>query len=201
MKRKALIIVDVQNDFCPGGTLAVPNGDQVVAPINKMIEHAHKNGWKIVASRDWHPSETKHFKDFGGLWPVHCVKHTDGAKFHPSLKIVGEPEVHFVSKGMDTKDDGGYSAFDPKAEAACGRALEHVLDKYNVEEIYVCGLATDWCVKETALDGIKEGLKVNLLLDACRAVNIDPHDEDRAIDEMKNAGVNVMTTEKVLTEN
>lgn len=189
---KALLIVDVQNDFCPGGSLVVADGDKVVEPINKMIEHAEKNGWLVLASRDWHPPVTKHFKDFGGIWPVHCVQNTKGAEFHPDLKITTATVVSKATK----PDEDGYSSFDGQTKSDV--CLEEHLRVNGVEEVYICGLATDYCVKAGALDAVKKEFKTHLLLDACRAVNLQPDDGHKAVVEMASAGILITTTEEVL---
>ena len=187
---KALIIVDVQLDFCPGGSLAVPNGDEVVEPLNKLSNHARKNGWSIFVSRDWHPPVTKHFKNFGGIWPVRCVAESKGAEFHCDLDISNSI---IVSKGMGNNDD--YSAFDGVTE---GLPLRYALQAKNVDELFIGGLATDYCVKETVLSACKFGFKVNFLKDASRAVNISINDEDTAINEMKKLGARIITVDEAL---
>ena len=200
MTKRALIVVDVQNDFCPGGALAVKDGDQVVAPLNKMIEHAQKNGWLIVFSRDWHPEKTSHFKiyrDDGKGWPVHCVKGTPGAEFHKDLNRV--PGSVVVSKGVKPDEDG-YSAFDGLNEHCY--TLEEILGMNDVTEVYVGGLATDYCVKATVVEAIfaKGIVRVFVLVDACRAVNLKPDDGDNAEGEMMIYCAELKTTEEVLNE-
>lgn len=185
VKKKALLIVDVQNDFCPGGALAVPNGDKVVAPLNELIRHAQRNGWLIIASRDWHPEKTAHFEK----WPIHCVQGTKGAKFHPLLNI--GCCVTVVSKGVNPGENA-YSAFNGRF--ANGLALDEFLKTNGVEIIYVGGLATDYCVKATAIDAAKLGYETYFLLDASRAVNLNPGDEKNARQEMIAAGVTFSTT-------
>jgi nicotinamidase/pyrazinamidase len=182
--KQALIVVDVQNDFCPGGKLAVAHGDEVVAPLNKLIDEFLKRGDPVYKSRDWHPPATKHFKDHGGAWPVHCVQNTEGAEFHPQLK--DDPRIRVISKGLGDTDC--YSAFDETDLAA-------QLRDQNVEELVVGGLATDYCVKETVLAGIKEGFKVKALKNAMRAVELNPGDGERAIQEMRAAGAQIVTTD------
>lgn len=197
MSKKALLIVDVQNDFCPGGALAVPNGDEVVKPLNRMVNLAKKNGWLILASRDWHPAVTIHFKDYGGIWPVHCVQNTKGAEFHPDLNAT---DAVIISKATRPNEDG-YSAFDGKTDK--GDPLDDFLKKNGVEEIYIGGLATDYCVKASVLDAIKRGFTTYLLLDSCRAVNLKPGDGEKAVDEMKLAGVfitNVVEAEDLIND-
>lgn len=194
MTKKILLMVDVQNDFCPGGALAVNNGNKVVEPLNKMVKYAKENNWLIVASRDWHPAITRHFKNHGGIWPTHCVQNTDGAKFHPELHV---SEAMVVSKATQPNEDG-YSAFDGKIED--GRTLAAFLRANKIEEVYVGGLATDYCVKASALDSTKNGFKTYLLIDTCKAVNLQPDDGDKAIDEMEKARVLVTTTKEVINE-
>ena len=181
MKKRALIVVDVQNDFCPGGALAVACGDEVVAPLNRMIRDFLDRGDPVFETRDWHPAQTKHFAVYGGTWPVHCVGGTSGAEFHPEL-ITGR-NIRIISKGTDETADG-YSAFD-------GTDLAQQLRAEGVEEVWVGGLATDYCVKQTVLDGLQEGFKVRVLTDAIRAVNLNPGDGERAIEEMRAAGAEI----------
>jgi nicotinamidase/pyrazinamidase len=181
--KDALIIVDVQNDFCPGGALAVSGGDEVVPVLNRAIERFTKAGLPIFATRDWHPEKTNHFKAYGGIWPVHCVQGTRGAEFHAGLELGKDTVV--VSAGM-VPDEDGYSGF--QARDPSGARLAELLQRKGVERIIVGGLATDYCVKHTVLDGLKEGFKVLLLADAIRAVNLKPHDGELAIAEMIRAG-------------
>ena len=179
--RRALIVVDVQNDFCPGGSLAVERGDEVVAPLNRLIEEFLERGEPVYKSRDWHPPETKHFTAYGGTWPVHCVQNTRGAEFHPALS--DDPRVRVVSKGEGDEDN--YSAFD-------GTTLAADLRREGVREVWVGGLATDYCVKNTVLDALREGFRVRALSDAMRAVNLQPGDDRRALEEMRAAGAEVV---------
>jgi len=179
--RRALIVVDVQNDFCPGGALAVEHGDEVLAPLNRLIGEFLERGEPVYKSRDWHPARTKHFTDYGGTWPVHCVQGTRGAEFHPGLSQ--DPRVRVVSKGLG--DEDSYSAFD-------GTTLAEDLRRRGVREVWVGGLATDYCVKNTVLDALREGFRVRALSDAMRAVNLQPGDDARAIEEMRAAGAEVV---------
>ena len=182
-KKRALIVVDVQNDFCPEGSLAVPHGDEVVAPLNKLIGEFLDRGEPVFKTRDWHPPKTKHFKDYGGaLWPVHCVQDTFGAEFHRDLS--DDPRVTIISKGMDESADG-YSGFD-------GTQLAQLLREEDVNEVWVGGLATDYCVKHTVLDARRAGFEVKALADAMRAVNRNPDDGAKAIAEMRNAGAEIV---------
>lgn len=180
-KRRALLVVDVQNDFCPGGTLAVAEGDQVVAPLNKLIEEFLERGEPVFKSRDWHPAKTKHFAAYGGTWPIHCVQNTKGAEFHPDL--LDDMHIRVISKGLG--DEDCYSAFD-------GTDLALQLQRLGVEEVWVGGLATDYCVKNTVLDALREGFSVKALTDAMRPVDVNPGDGERAIEEMRDAGAEIL---------
>jgi nicotinamidase/pyrazinamidase len=180
-KKRALIVVDVQNDFCPGGTLAVAEGDQVVAPLNKLIEEFLERGEPVFKSRDWHPAQTKHFANQGGAWPVHCVQNTRGAEFHPDL--IDDMHIRVISKGLGDTDC--YSAFDETD-------LELQLRRLGVEEVWVGGLATDYCVKSTVLDALKQGFSVKAVENAMRAVNVNPGDGERAIAQMRAAGAEIL---------
>ncbi|HEY3102851.1 MAG TPA: nicotinamidase [Pyrinomonadaceae bacterium] len=180
--KKALIVVDVQNDFCPGGSLAVSEGDEVVAPLNKLMKEFLDRGEPVYKTRDWHPEKTKHFAAYGGTWPVHCVQNTHGAEFHPDL--LDDPRITVISKGFDERADG-YSGFD-------GTQLAQLLRDEGVGELWVGGLATDYCVKQTVLDGVRNGFKVKALADAMRAVNVDPNDGKKAVEEMKEAGAEIV---------
>jgi nicotinamidase/pyrazinamidase len=179
--KQALLVVDVQNDFCPGGTLAVPDGDQVVPPLNKLIDEFLQRGNPVYLSRDWHPPTTKHFSAYGGTWPVHCVQNTSGAEFHPALRH--DPRIKVISKGLGDKDS--YSAFDETD-------LAEQLKREQVKEVVVGGLATDYCVKNTVLDAIKNGFHVKAVADAMRPVELQPGDGEKAIAEMRAAGAEIV---------
>ncbi len=189
---KALIIVDVQNDFCPGGSLAVAGGDRVAAPLARLAARFAAAGLPVFASRDWHPPDTAHFQDAGGPWPVHCVRDTPGAELHPDLVL--PPEAVILSKGVDPQADG-YSAFEARDEA--GRDLVELLRAAGVDHLLVGGLATDYCVRATVLAALSRGLRVSLLTDAVAGVNVQPDDADRAIEEMVAAGAQLTTTDQV----
>jgi len=182
--RQALIVVDVQNDFCPGGTLAVPRGDEVVAPLNKLIDEFLERGDPVYKSRDWHPRTTKHFAAYGGTWPVHCVQNTKGAQFHPALR--DDPRIKVISKGEGDAD--AYSAFDDTD-------LDLQLRNAGVQELVVGGLATDYCVKNTVLDAVDRGFRVKAVKDAMRPVELQPGDGERAIEEMRAAGAEIVSTD------
>jgi nicotinamidase/pyrazinamidase len=184
-KKRALIVVDVQNDFCPGGSLAVAQGDEVVPPLNKLIKEFLERGEPVFKSRDWHPATTKHFADFGGTWPVHCVQNTKGAEFHPDL--LDNIHIRTISTGVG--DEDGYSAFD-------GTDLSLQLRRLGVTEIWVGGLATDYCVKHTVLDGLREGFAVKALEDAMRPVELQIGDGERALEEMRAAGAEIIRSQE-----
>lgn len=188
----ALLIVDVQNDFCPGGALPVAEGDKVVPVLNRYIEAFKAAHLPIIATRDWHPEKTNHFNTYGGVWPPHCIQGTKGSAFHLELKL---PEATvIISKGMDPQEDS-YSGF--QGTDAKGAKLADLLRQRAVKRLFVGGLATDYCVKHTVIDGLKEGFKVVLLEDAVRGVDIHPGDSKRAVEEMLQAGVQ-RTTEASL---
>ncbi len=184
MKRdSALLIIDVQNDFCPGGSLAVPQGDAVVPVVNRCIDLFSRENLPIIASRDWHPVKTCHFREFGGLWPPHCVQVTPGARFHPDLHL---PEgAVIVSKGMDPErnDYSAFRAMDPR-----GMELGQILREKGISHLYVAGLATDYCVKESVLDALRLGMEITVISDGIRGVELREGDVERAIGEMVAAG-------------
>jgi len=186
-KNAALVIVDVQNDFCPGGALAVADGDHVVPALNRYIERFAEAGLPIFATRDWHPPVTTHFKIYGGQWPVHCVRGTFGAEFNVALKLAGGAVI--VSKGM-AADADSYSGFDGVDSSGIG--LTELLRNYGATRIFVGGLATDYCVKQTVLDGLKQGFAVILLEDCIRGVDLAPADSQRALHEMLGAGATTL---------
>lgn len=193
-KEKALLVVDVQRDFCPGGTLAVPKGDRVVGPLNRYIKLFSKKKFPVFISRDWHPKNSRHFKKFGGLWPVHCVQDTDGARFHPKLKFPKSAVI--ISKGMDPKEKDAYSnfeAFDKKK-----RPFKKILKQSGVRELYIGGLATDYCVRASVLDALKNHLKVKLLTDAVRGVDVKKGDAKKAVHEMARRGAEKTIFKKTL---
>lgn len=179
----ALIIVDVQNDFCPGGSLAVPEGHVVVPVLNEYMARAADAGMPIFASRDWHPEQTRHFAERGGPWPPHCVQGSPGAEFHPELRL--PPGTVIVSKGM-SEEDQGYSALE--AELPDGQSLVDAMHARGVRHVYVGGLATDYCVRATVLDALKGGFETSVLIDASRPVDVQAGEGERALNEMLSAG-------------
>lgn len=174
----ALIVVDVQKDFCPGGALPVNRGDEIVPELNRWIELAGRSGAQVVLSRDWHPPDHMSFPERGGPWPVHCVQDTPGAEFHPDLCIPSSVEI--VSKGSHP-DRENYSAFD-------GTGLAERLWNRGVRRLWVGGLAQDVCVRATVLDGLEAGFEVHVLAAATRPVDVQPGDGRRALKEMQAAG-------------
>ena len=179
----ALLIVDVQNDFLPGGRLAVPDGDAVIAPLNAWIERFEQQGLPVIATRDWHPADHCSFQPQGGPWPVHCVAGTPGAEFAPNLHLPGNAWI--ISKAT-RPDREAYSGFQ-------GTGLATRLRESGVRRLFIGGLATDYCVLNTVKDALKEGFTVFLLKDAIRAVNVKPGDGERAIEEMIAAGAVPLT--------
>jgi nicotinamidase/pyrazinamidase len=172
----ALIVVDVQNDFCPGGALAVPEGDQVIGSVNRLAATAPL----VIATRDWHPPDHGSFVEQGGVWPAHCVRDTPGAQLHPDLRLSIEA---IVDKGQARESDG-YSAFE-------NPTLERLLRERDVDTVHVVGLALDYCVKATALDARQAGFKVVVDREATRPVDVEPGDGERAVAELQAAGVEV----------
>jgi nicotinamidase/pyrazinamidase len=185
--RTALIVVDVQNDFAdPAGSLSVVGGEAVIPVINRAAWAAIQAGGFVAHTQDWHPQHTPHFAPDGGVWPVHCVGDTWGAAFHPALEVVG-PSVHKGAGGED-----GYSGFtmrDPVSGTEIPTELAALLEVRGIERVVVCGLATDYCVKATALDAVRLGYETTVLLDGIAAVNLEPGDGDRALDDMRTSGV------------
>jgi nicotinamidase/pyrazinamidase len=190
--KRALLVVDVQNDFCPGGSLGVSGGHEIVPVLNEYARRFHAEGSPVIATRDWHPPQTRHFQAQGGPWPPHCVQGTPGAEFHPELRLPEGTEV--VSKGMDPNEDS-YSAFD--AYTRTGQTLPAYLRALDVDEIYIGGLATDYCVRATTLDALSQGFRVTVLTDAIRGVDVRPGDSERALREMVDAGARTATLETV----
>ena len=184
----ALIVVDVQNDFTdPAGSLYVKTGEQVVPLINEEIARALANGAHVFHTQDWHPESTPHFAKDGGIWPVHCVADTWGAALHPELVALDEEPC--VRKGSNGED--GYSGFtmrDPVSGETVPTALGDLLGEAGVTRLVVCGLATDYCVKATVLEGRERGYPVTVLGHAIRAVDLAPGDGDRAVEAMFEAG-------------
>jgi nicotinamidase/pyrazinamidase len=178
-----LLLVDPQNDFCPGGSLAVADGDRVMPVLSAWAAAAERAHVPIFVSRDWHPQRTTHFKEYGGIWPPHCVMDTRGARFHPDLQLPNAAVV--VSKGMGETEDA-YSAF--QARDPDGTSLGTLLERRGVRHLYVGGLATDYCVKSSALDALSNGYQVTLIPEGMRAVDVQTGDGERALAELHQAG-------------
>lgn len=179
----ALIVIDVQNDFCPGGSLAVPEGDKILPSLNRAIDLFHSQKLPIFLTRDWHPKNHFSFNEQGGPWSPHCVQNSPGAQFHSGLHT--PPEAKIISKGTEPNDDS-YSNFD-KTE------LDNLLKQREVKTLYMGGLATDYCVKETVLDGIKLGYQVYLIEEGHKGIDVKPGDSQKALAEMKEAGAQVVS--------
>ena len=183
----ALVIVDVQNDFLPGGSLAVQQGHQVVPVLNRYVELFRSRNLPVWATRDWHPPDHISFKEQGGPWPPHCVAGTEGAAFARGLKLSGKEEI--ISKA-DSAEKDAYSGFE-------GTDLKDGLEGSGVKRIFVGGLATDYCVLNTVKDALKLGFEVILLEDAIRAVNVNPEDGEKAVEEMVEKGARIADLELV----
>ena len=181
----ALIVVDVQNDFLPGGALAVPDGDKIIPPLNEYLRQFEERNLPIFATRDWHPPDHSSFKPQGGLWPVHCVAGTEGAAFPAALAL--PPSTTIVSKG-GAQMQHSYSGFG-------GTDLAVELHRKDVKRVFIGGLATEYCVLNTALDALHEGFAVVLLEDAISAIDVHPNDGLAAIESLRADGVELATLE------
>jgi nicotinamidase-related amidase len=188
----ALVIVDVQNDFIPGGALAVPEGDQVVVPLNKAIKIFQTRNLPVFLTRDWHPRKHSSFQEFGGPWPPHCVQNSSGAEFVSDLQ--GNQRSTIITKGVTFEPDE-YSGFQGVDEM--GTSLDMCLKNLRVERIFVGGLATDYCVLNTVLDGLLLKYDVFIFTDGVRAVNVKPDDGEMALKEMTQKGAQLTTTESL----
>ncbi|MGH9261954.1 MAG: isochorismatase family protein [Acidimicrobiales bacterium] len=185
--KTALVVVDVQNDFAdPEGTLYVRDADAVIQVANREVAAAHAAGAIVVTTQDWHPPVTPHFAKDGGIWPVHCVADTWGAELHPDLT----PGRHQVFKGVGGEDGySGFSMVHPTTGDRSPTGLDDLLREHDIERVVVVGLATDYCIKETALDAIRLGYETRVVLDGVRPVELEPGDGQRAVDAMADAGV------------
>jgi nicotinamidase/pyrazinamidase len=186
----ALLVVDVQNDFAhPKGSLYVQGGEEVVPIINREIDRARAAGVPVVYTKDWHPDETPHFAKYGGRWPVHGVHDTWGAEFPADLEVAGET----IHKATGPED--GYSGFSVTHLPTGKRretGLEQVLRDQGVERVVIAGLTTDYCVKDTALDAVREGFDTEVIVEATRPVDVEPGDGERALQEIQQAGVKLV---------
>jgi len=186
-KKTFLLLVDVQNDFCPGGALAVPEGDRIIPPLNALIRRCREKGIPIIATRDWHPPDHCSFKKNGGPWPEHCVQGTPGAAFHPGLTLDPSHDT-IISKAVQRERDV-YSGFE-------NTGLREFLKKEAAQVLFVGGLATDYCVKATVLDALKEGFQVFVVEDGIRGVEVQPGDTQRALEAMQKAGAVFISSEE-----
>jgi nicotinamidase/pyrazinamidase len=176
---EALVIVDFQNDFTPGGALAVPGGDEIAAHVNALA--ADPRFELVLATRDWHPPDHGSFTERGGPWPVHCVADTEGAQLHPALDQARLDLI--VDKGQNPGTEG-YSGFQETG-------LESLLRERGIDKLTIVGLATDYCVKNTALDALRHGFEVTVETEGVRGVEVEPGDSERALDELREAGATV----------
>lgn len=175
MPGEALIVVDMQKDFMPGGALPVPRGDKIIPKVNECIKKFKKRGALIVATRDWHPENHISFKERGGPWPKHCVQGSEGAQF-----VVELPEDTVIISKATEQDKEAYSGFE-------GTDLVEILRKRSVRKVYICGVATEYCVRATALDAVGHGFETYIITDAVRGIT--PKGEEEAMEELKEAGV------------
>jgi nicotinamidase/pyrazinamidase len=185
----AFILVDIQNDFCPGGALAVPEGNLIVEPVNRLMPLFPF----VAATKDWHPANHCSFRQFGGDWPPHCIQNTFGAELHRGIDI---QRIDLVAVKGFTREKDVFQGLN--AEGPDGTTLDTVLRDRNVETIFVAGLATDYCVHGTVLDAIEKGYKLKVILGAIKAVDVKPGDGDRAIREMISCGAEVLTSHQLL---
>ncbi len=172
------MIVDVQNDFLPGGALAVPEGDAIIPVINTYIRAFQEASCPVLATRDWHPEDHCSFSDYGGPWPAHCIQGTKGAEFPSKLKL---PENALIISKAQSKDKDAYSGFE-------GTDLAKTLRSMGIKRMFICGLATDYCVRATVMDALGHGFSVVVLQDAIRAVDLTPGDGEKALADMEKAG-------------
>ncbi|MBN1760305.1 MAG: isochorismatase family protein [Chitinispirillaceae bacterium] len=187
-RNSALLVVDVQNDFCDGGVLAVTGSMTIIPRLNAYIDLFSARGMPVFASRDWHPVDSAHFTRHGGKWPDHCIRDTAGARFHPQLRLLHSTVI--ISKGTRREEDG-YSVFD--GADARGNPFEKLLERMRIRELYVAGLATDYCVKATVLDAIGYGFAARVCADAIKGVNVHQGDDEQALEAMLSAGAEKMT--------
>ena len=177
--RDALIVVDMQEDFMPWGSLPVPNADKIIPRINEYISLFSSRGATIVATRDWHPNNHSSFKEYGGIWPRHCVQGTKGAEFVKGLNL---PDGTIIVSKATEPDKEAYSGFQ-------GTDLDKELQRRGIRRVFICGVATEYCVKNTALDAVRLGFQTFLLEDAIMGVEVNPGDVQKALEEMRRAGV------------
>jgi nicotinamidase/pyrazinamidase len=180
---RALLIIDFQNDFTSGGALEVPDGDEIAEPVKRLAgEFEH-----VLATRDWHPPDHASFETEGGPWPVHCVQGTHGAELHPAMRDIDVDAI--VDVGVEREDEG-YSGFEKSK-------LANLLRERGVQEVAVVGLATDYCVRASAIDACREGFDTTVVTDAIRAVEVNPGDGERALEDMREAGAKMATSREL----
>jgi nicotinamidase/pyrazinamidase len=182
---RVLLIIDFQNDFTSGGALEVPGGDQIAEPVKRLAPRFDH----VFATRDWHPPDHSSFETEGGPWPVHCVQGTPGAELHPAMADVEIDEV--VDVGAE-REDQGYSGFEKSK-------LADLLRERGADQVAVVGLATDYCVRASAIDACREGFDTTVLTDAIRAVDVQPGDGERALEEISAAGAKLATSDEYLS--
>jgi nicotinamidase/pyrazinamidase len=187
-EKDGLIVVDVQNDFCPGGSLGVEGAEEIIEPLSNAAMEFRARGGRVYATQDWHPPGHASFQESGGEWPPHCVQATPGADFHPDLRLPIGTSV--IRKGTDKSRDA-LSGFD-------GTDLEEQLTRAGVRRVFIGGLTTDYCVLNTVLDAASRGFETYVLSDLVRAVNKEPDDGDKAIARMKESGAKETTAEHML---
>ena len=190
---KALLVVDPQNDFFPNGAMAVPGANEIISSLNRIITIFRKRKSLVIVSRDWHPTGTRHFQKYGGIFPVHCVQYSKGAEFHPDINL---KNAIVVSKGMEFYGDA-YSPFDGVDNR--GESLNYIFMENRIREVYVTGLATENSVLMGVLGSLGRGMKTFLVKDATRAVNISAHDGENAIQQMENLGAFITSTKEILS--
>jgi len=203
---KALLLVDIQRDFLPGGALAVNEGDKIIPIVNRLTKQDFD---LIIASKDWHPPNHGSFADTHGreigdyiqldeidqiLWPVHCVEDTEGSMFAEELDTSAVDKIFY--KGIQVNIDSYSTFFDNEHKRSTG--LDHYLKEKGIRKIYIAGLATDYCVKYSVLDAVKLGYDVYVIRDACRAVNLNRNDEEKAIKEMRERGAKIIESKELL---
>jgi nicotinamidase/pyrazinamidase len=181
---KALLIIDFQNDFTSGGALEVPEGDEIAEPVKRLAKEFDY----VFATRDWHPTDHSSFETEGGPWPVHCVQGTHGAELHPAMRDIEVEEI--VDVGAE-REDQGYSGFEKSK-------LADLLRERDVDEVAVVGLATDYCVRASAIDAAREGFDTSVVTDAIRAVDVNPGDGERALEDMRKAGAKLVTSDSLV---
>jgi nicotinamidase/pyrazinamidase len=181
---KALLIIDFQNDFTSGGALVVPEGDEIAEPVKRLAKEFDY----VFATRDWHPTDHSSFETEGGPWPVHCVQGTHGAELHPAMHDIEVEEI--VDVGAE-REDQGYSGFEKSK-------LTDLLRERDVDEVAVVGLATDYCVRASAIDAAGEGFDTSVVTDAIRAVDVNPGDGERALEDMREAGAKLVTSDSLV---